>query len=222
MNALGSLFALVIMMFAGYYYVTVIAAKSPPQPPQKPLERVEESDGSLGDWIKKQFETQEGREQAEETRALAKLRQVEALDKSRKIAKLHDRLLAENKAFSGEVSKLLKDARGRRIAGSDSLTAEFEEATSGLPATDDIRFLRVKLDLLLEPLKKAVLNKRSVYLPDEEFLTTIWELEVEISGLHAQFVERRKRLESITIRADGELSGVTLGEMLKIRARGGR
>ncbi|MCZ2080433.1 MAG: hypothetical protein LC130_36155, partial [Bryobacterales bacterium] len=92
MNALGSLFALVIMMFAGYYYVTVIAAKSPPQPPQKPLERVEESDGSLGDWIKKQFETQEGREQAEETRALAKLRQVEALDKSRKIAKLHDRL----------------------------------------------------------------------------------------------------------------------------------
>jgi hypothetical protein len=202
MNAVGPLFALVLLLFGGYYFVSVVPIQRQQETRRESSAPVE-TDG-VADWVKNQLMTADGREYNLEQVALAKVKQIEFLERGRKVLALQTKLQEVRAQWLLDTAALLRGERGKVLAQNDSFMREFTALKQPELSPEQTRLYRLKITTLLGPVEKAALNTKSTFLPEAELVDAVGKIEDEMTIWIINLNERRRKLEGILQRAEGE------------------
>ena len=135
--------------------------------------------------------TADGREYNLEQVALAKVKQLEFLERGRKILALQTKLQEVRAQWLLDTAALLRGERGKVLAQNDSFMREFTALKQPELSPEQTRLYRLKITTLLGPVEKAALNTKSTFLPEAELVDAVGKIEDEMTIWIINLTERR-------------------------------
>ena len=116
----------------------------------------------------------------EERRVLAQARLQAIRGLQRDISESIDKLEQEVIAWETRTPELLKGNDGKRIAASKARTEQFAAATEKPRATRaQVKAMRERLDLLIKPIDRALLDANTSYFPSESIVSDLEKIGEE-------------------------------------------